>query len=508
MGRAEEERAVEAEGHDAVVEQAPLLVVVIGVVEGNAFDLSRTRDRSQRDDAGERETHDDRRDEVDRDGHDEGEDEDDRVAAGRAHDAAHRPHLHHLHRRGQQHAAECGERDDPDERSGDEHEHEQHDRVRERGEAGTGARLDVDGRARDRRRRRDPAEERDDEVRDALPEELPIGVVLLADAHRVGDGRAQQALEGGEGGDGDGGGNEGGERIRIEEAGRRRRDPARQLAHEPETRGQEPGDRRGRRDRHEGERERRPPAGPEQDDRGDAERDDHGDRIGTLGEPRDRVDRELSDALLAAGLDAEDVGELLEGDDDRDARGEALDEGGRKVPHVAPDSRQREGEEDDTGHDADLKDSGRAEPVDDGDEHNRHGTGGAGHLEVAPAEDRREGARDDRGRETGFRTEPRGHAEGEGEGQGDDRDGEPREEISSRRSPHGAEVGTARQQPDQESTPRGYPPSHLREPAVAPVAVDPSSSSEARSVWESWRLARRSCRATASSWEIRGSRTE
>ncbi len=65
--------------------------------------------------------------------------------------------------------------------------------------------ADVDRRAGDGCGGGDAAEERRGEVGDALPDELPVGVVPLPDAHGVGHRGRQQALERGQGSHGDGG---------------------------------------------------------------------------------------------------------------------------------------------------------------------------------------------------------------------------------------------------------------------------------------------------------------
>ena len=64
--------------------------------------------------------------------------------------------------------------------------------------------ADVDGGARDRRGRRDAAQERGHQVGEPLAEQLAVGVVAFADAHRVGDGRRHEALECGQGGNREG----------------------------------------------------------------------------------------------------------------------------------------------------------------------------------------------------------------------------------------------------------------------------------------------------------------
>ena len=74
-------------------------------------------------------------------------------------------------------------------------------RVGDRGQPGGGSGAHVDRGPGDRGRGGDAAEQRHDDVRQPLPEQLPVGVVVLVDGHRVGDRRAQQALQRGERGD-------------------------------------------------------------------------------------------------------------------------------------------------------------------------------------------------------------------------------------------------------------------------------------------------------------------
>ena len=70
-------------------------------------------------------------------------------------------------------------------------------------DAGAGAGADVDRGAGDRAGRGHAAEQRRDEVGEALAEQLAVGVVAAGVGHAVGDLRRQQALDRGERGDGE-----------------------------------------------------------------------------------------------------------------------------------------------------------------------------------------------------------------------------------------------------------------------------------------------------------------
>ena len=98
-----------------------------------------------------------------------------------------------------------------------------------------GAGAHVDGGAGDRGGGRHPAEQRHDEVRQPLPEQLAVGIVLLPDAHRVGDGRAEQALQRGQRRHGQGGRQQRRHPRRVKEVCRRCRDAGGQGADEREV---------------------------------------------------------------------------------------------------------------------------------------------------------------------------------------------------------------------------------------------------------------------------------
>ena len=142
--------------------------------------------------------------EVEHHGGEEGQGEHERVAARDPHQGAQARHLDHPHRGGDEHPGQRGERDPADDGREREHDDEQHDRVDDRGQPRACPGPDVDRGAGDRGRGRDAAEQRGGEVGQALPEQLAVGVVAGRDAHRVGDGGRQQALQRRQGRHGDG----------------------------------------------------------------------------------------------------------------------------------------------------------------------------------------------------------------------------------------------------------------------------------------------------------------
>ena len=236
-------------------------------------------------------------------------------------------------------------------------------------------------------------------------------------------------------------------------------------------------------DGQERERDARPDARPDEHDRRDAERDR--DRAGgrIADEGRDGVERHAPHVLVARGAHAERHGHLLERDDDRDPRGEPLDDGHRQVAHEPPEPGDREDDEDQAGHRADHQDALGAEARDHRQQDDGHRPGRSGDLEVRPAEDRGDGARDDRGGQPGLRAETRGDAEGERERQRDDRDGDAGDEVAAGRAARVRPVRAARQQ-------RRDPRPQARRRHQARSAARSSLRSSSRSVSSSVRIRR------------------
>ena len=78
---------------------------------------------------------------------------------------------------------------------------DEHERVDDRGDARAGTGAHVDRGAGDRAGRRHAAEQRRHDVRQALAEQLAVGVVAAGVGHAVGDLGRQQALDRGQRGD-------------------------------------------------------------------------------------------------------------------------------------------------------------------------------------------------------------------------------------------------------------------------------------------------------------------
>src|SRR5690606_7588832 len=116
-----------------------------------------------------------------------------------------------------QHAGERGQRDAGDQRGGGEDDDREDGGVGEGGEPGRGAGPDVHGGTGDGAGRRDAAEQRRGQVRQALAEQLPVGIVLLPHGHAVRDLRRQQGLQGGQRRHGDRGGEQRAQRGRVVE---------------------------------------------------------------------------------------------------------------------------------------------------------------------------------------------------------------------------------------------------------------------------------------------------
>ena len=100
----------------------------------------------------------------------------------------------HVDRDDDEHGGKCGERNVLRERRRRQHDHEQRNGMDHARDRGAAAGTDVGRRPRDRARRRNAAEERRDDIGDALRHELLVGVVAVVDL-RIGDARGQQGLD-------------------------------------------------------------------------------------------------------------------------------------------------------------------------------------------------------------------------------------------------------------------------------------------------------------------------
>ena len=200
-------------------------------------------------------------------------------------------------------------------------------------------------RARDRSSRGDAAEERRDDVGDALAEELAIGIVTFADGHRISDRRGKQALER--------------RSAATARAGTSSAEKWSQGTLGADGAGQAAGDRsdqrhvatervdRDRRQCDSGERRRKP--GPksccEEHAPGDESGDQHRSPLWCL-EPHPGGVPGGHDDLLARDVDAERIRHLLEPDDDRDPEREALDDGERYELHRPSGADESEDDQD------------------------------------------------------------------------------------------------------------------------------------------------------------------
>ena len=113
------------------------------------------------------------------------------VAPGGAHHRADVSRVDHLNRSGDEHAGERGERDLAHPPGRDEYGDEQEQRMEHRCQACARACPHVDGSSGDRGGCGNPAEQGRDDVGHALPEELAVGIVPVADSHCVGNRRRQ-----------------------------------------------------------------------------------------------------------------------------------------------------------------------------------------------------------------------------------------------------------------------------------------------------------------------------
>ena len=100
----------------------------------------------------------------------------------------------HVQRHVHQHGAQRGQRDEFRQRRGDENDDQQRDRVNDARHRRARAALHIRGRARDGAGGRDAAEERADDVGDALRHEFLVGIVPVVN-HAVGHHRAEQRFD-------------------------------------------------------------------------------------------------------------------------------------------------------------------------------------------------------------------------------------------------------------------------------------------------------------------------
>ena len=148
----------------------------------------------------------------------------------------------------------------------------------------------------------------------------------------------------------------------------------------------------------------------------------------------------------------QEVADLSEEDQHRDAVGEAHDDGLRHELDQAPEPEEAHGHEHGPRHQRADHQVGEAVTVDDAVDDDDEGAGGAAHRHPGAAESRDQEARDDGGDDAGFGLHSRADGEGHGQGQGDDAHGETgrqiREEGLAGDRSEGLDQSRAEGQPD------------------------------------------------------------
>jgi hypothetical protein len=359
-----------------------------------------------------------------------------------------------------------GERHVDRERCGDEDDREQRHRVHDAGDRTGRAGAQVGDGARDRSGRRDAAEERRHDVGDALRHQLLVRIVPPPRRHAVGDARAQQRLDGAEERDRHRR-NEQALHARPVEVGpddrrQRARDAAEAGADRLDGQG-EP--RRDDRERDEGDdrardarrrahraprvlgaeqralvprqlgedrvrRQRREPA-PEQEPReaDEAERDRGGIDLAEMGRDRVRLREEVGRHLLDP--QAEQVLQLRDGDQHRDAVGEADDDRDRDRAHDRAELQPAEHEQQDAGEDGRDHQPGDAVALHDAVDDDDEGARRPADLHARAPERRDQHAGDDRGEEALLGLDAARDRERHRERQRDDPDGDAGAEVGS-----------------------------------------------------------------------------
>ena len=301
--------------------------------------------------------------------------------------------------------------------------------------AGAGPSADVHRGASDRAGGGHAAEQRRDQVRESLAEQLTVRVVPGPVGHPVGDLRGQQTLDRSEQRDREAGRHQladlSGRRVRQR---RQRQRPGQrpdashvQAAHFRDDRCDD--------DRE--QRRRRCALDPHRHDhRGDDHGDDadRGEAAGDIGAPEsdcvtDRSRRDRCRVLPVRLRHTESGRDLLQEDDHRDPDREPLHDGPRDVREVAAHPRERGDEHEHAGDEPDDEHRVGAVTGDDRDEHHRHRPGRPRHLHVRPAEHGRDEPGDDRGDQPRLRAETGRDPERERQRQRDDTDRHPGDEI-------------------------------------------------------------------------------
>ncbi len=287
--------------------------------------------------------------------------------------------------------------------------------------------ADVGRGSSDRARGGEPAEKPGTEVRDALSDELLVGVVLRAE-HAVGDGRREQRFDGAQQRDRD-------RRLQqLLEAGERemrqreRRQPARDAAERGADRrdavGMGEGDEQGRgqeRDHRRGDLADDRDSRPESDDQQACEAEHRGRRL-DVRERRQQLRQLLEERGTGRGGKPEEVPPLAHEDDDRDARREPENDGLRDEADDAAELGQAEKQQHRPGQQRHDLEPGQAMSGGDAEEQHGEGAGRAGDLDAGSTEERDQQSGDERRVESLLGLGAGGDRERHGQRQRDDAD--------------------------------------------------------------------------------------
>ena len=292
-----------------------------------------------------------------------------------------------------------------------------------------------------------PPKKRSDDVGHPLTEELTVGVVPFVDTHRVGDRCRQKALERRQCGHRQGG------RSRLcspatSTAGSAGAGNPRQCPNRVDVEVAQLNADSRRRNGQQGNGESGPEAPPRQHGR-----DYPGGQQGrcparTLA-PGLEVPERGRDGLAAAVWNAERVRHLLQGDDDGNPQGEALDDREGDIAHRPAGSGQSKPDQNKSGEHAYDEDARRPGSGHDRDQHHGHRPGRTTDLKVAAAERGCQHPRHDRSDQPSTRSEPRRDPERQSKRQGHDGHGDPSDQVPTGLATHGGDVGRRREQPSR-----------------------------------------------------------
>ncbi len=130
-------------------------------------------------------------------------------------------------------------------------------------------------------------------------------------------------------------------------------------------------------------------------------------------------------------FDPEKVVDLADEDDQRDTAGKSRDDWGGNEIDDASQPEDADGENDQSRHESGYPEAAHSLLIRDGNEHRRHGAGGAADLIGSAAEQSNEKSADDGGDESSGWRRTAGDPEGERKRQRDRRDGEPGDGVAT-----------------------------------------------------------------------------